>query len=128
MTISVIKCASPSIFVQAGPVMAVMAVMAAMAAMNQRCVVAAWCVVVESELAAPATTATAAPIAIMVLTLRPATVVAPAAAGAAAAADAGAVWAIACAEAKHRIADAIKIFFMNYPLDVSRERANDTQL
>ena len=47
------------------------------------------CAVVESELAAPATTATAAPIAIMVLTLRPATVV-PAAAPAAGAAAAGA--------------------------------------
>ena len=75
---------------------------------------------VESELAAPATTATAAPIAIKVLTLRPATVV-PAAAPAAAvpvagaAAGAGVDWAIACAEAKHRIAEAIRIFFMRYP-------------
>ena len=83
---------------------------------------------VESELAAPATTATAAPIAIKVLTLRPATVV-PAAAPAAAvpvagaAAGAGVDWAIACAEAKHRIAEAIRIFFMGYPLRLNRGNA-----
>lgn len=75
---------------------------------------------VESELAAPATTATAAPIAIRALVLRPATVppaAAPAAGAAAtgAGAGAGADCAIACAEAKHRIAEAIRIFFMEYP-------------
>jgi hypothetical protein len=79
-------------------------------------------VVVESELAAPATTATAAPIAIRALVLRPATVppaaapVAPAAgaaAGGTGAPPTGAVvCAIACAEAKARIAEAIRIFFM----------------
>jgi hypothetical protein len=59
--------------------------------------VAAWCVVVESELAAPATTATAAPMAIRALVLSPATVpptaapVAPAAGAAAAGAGAGVV-------------------------------------
>ena len=81
---------------------------------------------VESELAAPATTATATPIAIKVLTLRPATVVpaaAPAAAvpvAGAAVAGAGADWAIACAQAKDRIAEAIRTFFMRYPLELNR--------
>ena len=85
---------------------------------------------VESELAAPATTATAAPMAIRALVLRPATVppaaapVAPAAgaaAGGTGAPPTGAVvCAIACAEA-NRIAEAIRTFFMGYPLELNRE-------
>lgn len=81
------------------------------------------CEVAESELAAPAATATAAPMAIMVLTLKPAVAVAPAVDATMGAGEgaggAGGVAGICCAMADvERISAAVKAmyFFMNNPL------------